>query len=75
MRLPGAKPADARDLEHGCVEWFDYERHARGRGRPGRPRGPPDRTSLPRREDVVPPIASGASHAEGAEGARSARVR
>lgn len=51
MRPFDARPADVRDLEHGCVEWFDYERHATRRGRLGRPRGPRDCGNLQRHEE------------------------
>jgi hypothetical protein len=34
-------PAQRRELEHGCVDWFDYERDARAAG--GRLDRPPGR--------------------------------
>lgn len=51
MRAGYATPADRRALEHGCVDWFDYERHALARrGRPGRPRERSDGSRLEQRE-------------------------
>lgn len=48
MNSPHAPHWDASDLEHGCVDWFDYERHAKPpRGRPDRPRGPRDSVARP----------------------------
>ena len=39
MRVFSGKPTNAGDLEYGCVDWFDYERHAEAVwGWHGRPR-------------------------------------
>lgn len=50
MRSSSAMLSDASDIEHGCVDWFDYERHAKPtRGRPDRPREPGDCSRQQRR--------------------------